>query len=234
MSIFSKGGDFSKSLKSSPVPIKEVTGAYLPKHKLFNNWITLAGRPIYLYNPPQVTETAESKSAKDKLHNLIREITEKQEKLKEKNTNIEKINAQLKKEYLSALVGAYKSVLIEELKAGIVRIPCIYTAYDHTANVKSDYGSHTINYSPIITKVTLVKSIQETANHFALAVLESKSCGVITVVCKTSVSETSIPEFIRIFSEISDEGNSIEIEEFTHKKNNRKYQHRNDDDPSKF
>lgn len=234
MSIFSKGGDFAKSLKSSPVPIKEIMGTHLPKHKLFNNWITLAGRPIYLYNPHQVTETVNSKTAKDKLHEIICEITGKQEKLKEKNPNIEKINTQLKKEYLSVLVGAYKAVLIEDLKAGIVRIPCIYTVYDHTANVKSDYGSYVINYSPVITKITPVKNIQETANHFALAVLESKSCGVITVICKSEVSETSISEFIRILSEISEEGNSIEIEEFTHKKNNKKYQHRNDDDPSKF
>jgi hypothetical protein len=76
--------------------------------------------------------------------------------------------------------------------------------------------------------------ISEIANHFALAILEKKTCGVITVVCKKEVLENQIPEFIKMLSDISDEENTRRIEEFTHKKNDKKYQHRDDNDQSMF
>ena len=236
MSIFSKKNGVSEHIKSSPVPVKEIHGSHLPNHKLCNNWLTFAGRATNLSTSylPKESETEAMQTARRQLQEILFEIREKQENLKEKKTPIEKMNAQLKKEYLSVLVSAYKTLMTEELKAGVVRIPCIYTVHDHTANVKSNYGNYTINYSPRLTTITKLKTMQEIANHFALMTLENKTCGVITLVCKNAISENYIPEFVKMLTSISDEENSRRIEEFTHKKNDKKYQHRDDDDPSAF
>ena len=236
MGIFSKKDSISDIMKTSPVPVKEIHGSHLPKHKLCNNWLSFAGRATNLSTSylPKESETEAMQTARRQLQEILFEIREKQENLKEKKTSIEKMNAQLKKEYLSVLVSAYKTLMAEELKAGVIRIPCMYSVHDHTANVKSNYGSYTINYSPKLTTITTLKTIQEIANHFALANLENKTCGVITLVCKTAVMENQIPDFIKMLTSISDEENSRRIEEFTHKKNDKKYQHRDDDDPSKF
>ena len=152
MGIFSKKDTISDIMKTSPVPVKEIYGSYLPNHKLCHNE-KQNGKETNLNTSYIQKETQNLQDLRRQLQETLYEIREKQENLKNKKTPIEKMNAQLKKEYLSILVSTYKTLISEEMKAGMIRIPCIYTVHDHTANVKSNNGNFVINSNTFSTSI---------------------------------------------------------------------------------
>lgn len=203
----------SKSLKCAPLKVKSITGQYLPNtHRVFSNFDVYAGRMIHLYNPDSSTRE-HTKSTFDELHMVI------------DNADVA---------LMDDLVSYYEKALCRAMQIGLLYLPCVYKRYDLLANIKSNFGDYDINYSPVITEVTPVSSIKDIATIFANAVKNNTACGCVCICVEDNVQENFLSNYCKIFSDFSNIYNKYLINEFNEKRNNVKYQHRNDFDPSLF
>lgn len=133
---------------------------------------------------------------------------------------------------------AYENALREELKNGLVRVVYIPETLDKTATVQSYYMDCQVNYSPTITNIAKpacvndANVIEKMANLFAHAYLEPMPCSLMSVYLGNEVSEAEVFRVYDMMAEVFDVLNAYEVKEFQRKKNNKKYQHRDDCDPA--
>lgn len=227
-------------LKKYDIYPESIHGRHVPdSFMMFSGFVSLAGRDVDL----TLYKVAERKYSRHKeLHEAQSAFKEDlyvvQEIISKKGLSAEETEAKLSaardrlvQKHIEKLVHAYETALREELDAGQVQVLYVPKVFDPSATVKSLREDQEICFSPVLT--TIVKPtdndvIKKTANLFAHAYLESLPCNLMSVYIGKNLSEEDVLRVYDMMEEIFAVLNAYFVYEFYHKKDNKKYQHRND------
>ena len=229
--------------------MRNICGSYLPKLPHCENFEQMAGRALYLQTTGWHVDPEEHPNyhaARQALYQLITaEIQIKEYDHSQDvqglsqdayNTEMEQFRQAMMEEYGERVYQAYCKLMREELMLGCVRVPAVCSRLAPDAKTKSKYGDWMICYSPVITEIPTptTDAINTAAKLFTEALLLHKPCSVITVNFKDWVTEPCVTGVQVRIKQLCDAANQFASAEFEEKKNDAKYQHRNDWDYAKF
>lgn len=238
-----------KIFKRYGVRPMRVRGQEVPdSFMMFEGYMLLAGRDVRL---TRFTKLDGSSGWHDELsdaqHLFDEALFAFEENIRKQNLSPEDTREKMRVErkalverHMESVRIAYENALREELKNGLIRIVYIPETLDKTATVQSYYMDRQINYSPTITNIAKPACVNDTnviekmANLFAHAYLDPLPCALMSVYLGNEISEDEVSRIYDMMAEVFDVLNAYEVREFQRKKNDKKYQHRDDCDPALF
>ncbi len=238
-----------KIFKRYGVRPAHIQGQHVPdSFMLFEGYMLLAGRDVTLTRFAKLDGSfVRHDELSDAQYLFDAKLFELEENIRKQNLSPEDTREKfcvertdLVERHLESVRTAYENALREELRNGLVRIVYIPERFDKTATVQSYYMNFQINYSPTITTIARPVCVNDTtviekmANLFARAYLEPLPCALMSVYLGNEISEDEVSRIYDMMVEVFDVLNAYHVEEFQRKKNNKKYQHRDDCDPATF
>ena len=224
-----------------------IEGSHLPDFMMFQGWMKFAGTDVSLVVTSQKIRQEELvshqklwkihgdlDSARYKACDSFRGEDVSVEQWKEKATAFLKGQYEAQGEQLKA---AYEDALKEELKVGLVRIAYLPELLDQEAKAKSHYHDGLVNYSPVLLYITKLSSdnmLENMAELFTQAYMRLTPCSLIDVYLGREIQEKELLDVYTMMGDVLCVLNRWKTAEFLKKKDNVKYQHRHDVDPSKF
>lgn len=231
--------------KDIPAKVTAVEGTHLPKVSLCHNVMQLAGRTIALSSFPGGTLTGNDslENARAEVKKIIylelpemrKQLTPDTAGMPEEDKRKTRIatNMELFARFYNNLTQAYVNLMTIEASMGCVRVPVMLSRLHQDAEVKSYFGDYTVNYSPVMhePQLTGANAIELTARLFATAYIKEESMSVITVKCHKAIQPRNYMLVQSVLSEFCELANAYAQAEFEDKKNDEKYQHREDLNP---
>jgi hypothetical protein len=133
--------------------------------------------------------------------------------------------------YFPQIHDSYKDVLTEELKHGLVRVYYLKQPFNESAEIKSNHGDWKLNYSPKVFNVLEPAEgdiLNSCASLCAKSFLEPLPCYTFKLYLGKEANENDIIKLSMMMNEIMNVLNHYSIKEYSKKRNNNKYRHRND------